>query len=290
MGMNLEEVSKMYAITDEELRERQNNIIKIMLHGKIPSNKPKAIFDIGPSGSGKTGLNGYAIGQFPNNNLVVVNNDELKPFYPRASEISKLYPEYYIKVTNEASKVWTDMLMATAINGQYNVLYEGTGRKIAIFQRMIEKMKEYGYQIIVRAMAVNELNCLMSIIERYEYQVKQKGWGRLVSLPTFYKAYDNEMLDTIDAFEESADISLVEVYTRGTKPSQPTKIYSSDNREGGSARKAVIAGRERDKKVACQYYETCFRPNIIKGKKTPEEEGILEHIDSLYRSFNDIER
>ncbi len=32
-----------------------------------------------------------------------------------------------------------------------------------------------GYRIIVRGMAVNELNCLMSIIERYEGQVKQKG-------------------------------------------------------------------------------------------------------------------
>lgn len=287
MEINLEEVSKIYEITDAELRMTQAHIIEMMLHGKVPSTNPIAIFDIGPAGSGKTGLNGYAVSQFPNNNIIVVNNDELKPFYPKADEISKIYPEHYIKVTNEASKVWTDELMNAAINGKYNVLYEGTGRKIKIFERMISKMKRQGYKIIVRAMAVDELNCLMSIIERYEYQVQQKGWGRLVSLETFYKAYNNEMLDTIDAFEKSSDISLVEVYMRGTTPSQPVKIYGSESKEFHSARAAVITGREMDKKTADDYYKTCFTNRTANFERTPEEKEILEHINSLYSLCQD---
>ena len=83
------------------------------------------------------------------NNIIVINNDELKPFYPNADEISKKYPEHYIKVTNEASKVWTDALIDEAIEGKYNVLYEGTGRKIKIFERMISAMKKKGYKIKV---------------------------------------------------------------------------------------------------------------------------------------------
>lgn len=128
--MNFEEISKAYGITEEELIKTKNNIIKTMLYGKTPEENPVAIFDIGPSGSGKTGLNGYAVNQFTNNNIIVINNDELKPFYPNADEISKKYPEHYIKVTNEASKVWTDALIDEAIEGKYNVLYEGTGRKL----------------------------------------------------------------------------------------------------------------------------------------------------------------
>lgn len=287
MEINLEEVSKIYEITDAELRMTQAHIIEMMLHGKVPSTNPIAIFDIGPAGSGKTGLNGYAVSQFPNNNIIVVNNDELKPFYPKADEISKIYPEHYIKVTNEASKVWTDELMNAAINGKYNVLYEGTGRKIKIFERMISEMKRQGYKIIVRAMAVDELNCLMSIIERYECQVQQKGWGRLVSLETFYKAYSNEMLDTLDAFEKSSDISLVEVYMRGQNPSQPVKIYGSGSKKFNSARSAVIAGREMDKKTADDYYKTCFTNRTANFERTPEEKEILEHINSLYSLCKD---
>lgn len=290
MEKNLEEVSKLYGITEDEFKKTQNKILDMMLSGKTQSDNPVAIFDIGPSGSGKTGLNGYAVNQFPNNNIIVVNNDELKPLYPNADEISKLYPEYYIKVTNEASKVWTDTLMDTAIAGKYNVLYEGTGRKIKIFERMISEMKKQGYKIIVRAMAVNELNCLMSIIERYEYQVQKKGWGRLVSLETFYKAYSNEMLDTLDAFEASDDISSVEVYLRGENPSNPVRIYTSDNKEFYNARAAVIAGREQDRKIADRYYSTKFKNRTINYGKTPQELEILRHIDALHNSLDNIER
>lgn len=84
----------------------------------------------------KQDLNGYGVKQFANNNIIVINNDELKPFHPKADEISKLYPEYYIKVTNEASKVWTDALMDRALEKGYNVMYEGTGRKIKIFEKI----------------------------------------------------------------------------------------------------------------------------------------------------------
>ena len=191
----LEEMCEKYKLSDEEHNRIGNNINEIMLEGKTPSKNPIAIIDIAPPGSGKTGLNGYALKQFENENLIIVNNDEFKPFHPKADELARLYPEYYIKVTNEESKRWTDDLMDIAIEGRYNVLYEGTGRKIEIFKRMIAKMQ--GYRIIVRVMAVNELNCLMSILERYEGQVKEKGWGRIVSVGTFYKAYDEQFYEII---------------------------------------------------------------------------------------------
>lgn len=72
------------------------------------------------------------------------------------------------------------------------------------------------YKIIVRGMAVNELNCLMSIVERYEGQVKEKGWGRLVTVSHFYKAYE-EMSDTIEQIESSGITDVVEVYIRVIK-------------------------------------------------------------------------
>ena len=140
--MEWEEVYDKYKISDEEERRIGEYINQIMLAGKVPSAKPIAIIDIGPTGSGKTALNGYALKQFENNNLVIVNNDELKPFHPKADEVAKLYPEHYIKVVNEASKHWTDGLMDKAIEGRYNVLYEGTGRKIRIFENMIANGKE----------------------------------------------------------------------------------------------------------------------------------------------------
>lgn len=276
----LKELVEKYKLSEEEHKKFEANICEIMMNGKKSVENPIAIIDIGPPGSGKTGLNGMALKQFKNNNLIIVNNDELRPYHPKADEIARLYPEYYTKVTNEESKFWTDKIMNIAIKGKYNVLYEGTGRKIEIFEKMISKMKDY--KIIVRAMAVNELNCLMSIVERYKGQVQEKGWGRMISAETFYKAYDNEMLNTLDILEKMELVDIVEVYIRGDRPTEPIKIYSSDTKEFASAKLAVICGREMDKKNANIYYRTVFCKKIFKDYECSEEREILEKIKKLY--------
>ena len=132
-----------------------------------------------------------------------------------------------------------------AVDNSYNIIFEGTGRNLKLLKKMIEKMSNY--RIIVRGMAVNELNCLMSIVERYIGQVEEKGWGRLVTVEHFYKAYE-EMLDTIEQLEKLGIADTVEVYMRGNEPTEPQKIYSSDTREFANSKLAVITGREIDRK------------------------------------------
>ena len=280
---SLEEACKYYKLTEEEYKRIGDNINEIMMFGKQSRENPIAVIDIAPPGSGKTGLNGYALKQFPNANLIIVNNDELKPFHPKADEIASRYPEYYTRVINQESNPWTDDLTDKVIEGKYNFLYEGTGRKISIFQRMIDQMKQRGYKIIVRAMAVNELNCLMSIVERYEGQVAKKGWGRLVSVETFYKAYDKEMLNNLNTFEVAGMADVVEVYVRGDKPTEPIRIYGNTSREYKDARTAVVEGRKQDRKRAVQYYEQTFSKAMKNYRNTAEEMELLEKIEGLYR-------
>ncbi|HCC07064.1 MAG TPA: hypothetical protein DEP72_02700 [Clostridiales bacterium] len=284
MDLNLEKICEYYKLSEEEHKRIGNSINELMLSGKVSEQRPIAIIDIAPPGSGKTGLNGYALKQFKNDNLIIVNNDELRPFHPKADEIARVYPEYYIKVTNEESKFWTDDLMDKAIECRFNVLYEGTGRKIEIFEKMISKMK--GYKIIVRAMAVNELNCLMSIVERYEGQVEEKGWGRVVSTKTFYKAYDDEMLNTINTFEKAGMVYTVEVYIRGESPAEPVKIYSSDTGEFADAGSAVINGREKDRKIARHYFKTNFNKRSLNSTNFTEKNELLEKINNLYNGYS----
>lgn len=280
---SLEEACKYYKLTEEEHKRIGDNINEIMMFGKQSRENPIAVIDIAPPGSGKTGLNGYALKHFPNANLIIVNNDELKPFHPKADEIASRYPEYYTRVINQESNPWTDDLTDKVIEGKYNFLYEGTGRKISIFQRMIDQMKQRGYKIIVRAMAVNELNCLMSIVERYEGQVAKKGWGRLVSVETFYKAYDEEMLNNLNTFEVAGMADVVEVYVRGDKPTEPIRIYGNTSREYKDARTAVVEGRKQDRKRAVQYYEQTFSKAMKNYRNTAEEMELLEKIEGLYR-------
>ena len=248
--------------------------------GKTPVESPVAIIDIAPPGSGKTGLNGMALKQFSNCNACIINSDELKPFHPQIDEIAKKYPQYYTKITNQESNPWTDCLFETAVNGSYNIIFEGTGRNLKLLKKMISKMNNY--KIIIRGMAVNELNCLMSIVERYVGQVNEKGWGRLVTVDHFYKAY-SEMLETIDSLEKTNIADCIEVYLRGEKPSEPIKIYSSKTKEYQGAMQAVLTGRQLDRKNALNYFDTSFKKQKFESLNLAKQD-ILNKIEQLYSS------
>lgn len=253
---DLETVMQRYKLTDERHDEIGEEIIRLMLFDRYPVDNPKAIIDIAPPASGKTGLNGYGEEQFVDNNVVVINSDTLKPFHPQIDEIARLYPQYYTKVTDQESNTWTSNLFDTALREGYNVIFEGTGRNSRILRTIEEKMQ--GYEVIVRGMAVCDLNCLMSIIERYEGQVQTKGWGRLVTLDHFYETYE-AMPRTIDEIEKSGLASSVEIFKRGNKPTEPIKIYDSIDTLTGrfpNARYAVLGGRQEDEKSARETFGT----------------------------------
>lgn len=282
---NLEELIEEYKLTEEEHSNISQNISEIFFKGKTKPKIPTAIFTIGPPGSGKTGLNGLAQKEL-NGNLVIVNNDELRLFHPKAEEIAKKHPKEYIKITNEESKYWTDELVDKIIEEGYNILYEGTGRKIEIFKRMIQQMLQHGYRIIIKAMAVNELNCLMSIVERYAGQVQHKGWGRIVSTKTFYKSYDAEMIEAIDTLENEGEISEVEVYIRSDETTNPIKIYSTSQKQYKDAKTAIIEGRKLDKINAIKYYEKYFKRSKLRDKETEE---ILERMEEIHKHHKIID-
>lgn len=265
---DLETVKAKYKLTKEEHDRIGEEIKKIMLYSKYPVKNPKAIIDIAPPASGKTGLNSFGYEQFIDNNVVIINSDELKPFHPKIDEIAKLYPQYYTKVTDQESNTWTSDLFDTALREGYNVIFEGTGRNARILETIKSKMQ--GYEVTVRGMSVNELNCLISILERYEYQVNSRGWGRLVTLDHFYETYE-AMPNVIDAIEKSGIVDSVEIYKRGQKPNTPQMIYNSSDMQMGrfpNAKYAVLGGRAEDEKMANKYFEDHKDAliDLLKGK------------------------
>lgn len=257
----LEEVKAKYKLTQEEHDAIFEQIIDLYLYDKFPVEHPKAIVNIAPPASGKTGLNGFSANQFADNNVVIINSDEIKPFHPKVNEIAKKYPQYYTKVTDQESNTWTSDLFDKVLKEGYNVIFEGTGKNARILQTIKDKMQ--GYQVTVRGMAVNELNCLMSILERYENQLRTKGLGRLVVLDHFYETYEN-MPNTIDEIEKSNIIDTVEVYKRGKTPATPQLIYSSNTSGYGrflDAKHAVLGGRVEDYPEAEKNFDE-FKDNM----------------------------
>lgn len=179
--MNKEEILKKYKLTDEEHEQYYQTIKRIYTGGKIPVNNPIAVIIGGQTGAGKSGIIGYSTKMFTDENVIIINSDEIKPFHPKSEEIAKLYPDMYTIITDQESNTWTSKLFEELRREKYNIIFEGTMKNNRIADESITELQKLGYTIVVRGIATCDLESRMSILERYEGQVSTKGWGRLVT-------------------------------------------------------------------------------------------------------------
>lgn len=241
--MGEEEILKKYKLTEEEHDRLYKMIKQIWTEDKFPVDSPIAIIIGGQTGAGKSGIIAYSKKMFFDDNVVVINSDEIKPFHPNSSEIAQKHPQLYTKITDQESNTWTSQLFEDTRNSGYNIIFEGTMKNNRIADDAIENLKKLGYTVIVRGLAVCDLESRLSILERYEAQVSKKGWGRLV-VPEHHNQTYFGMPETIDYIEQNKKFDILEIFRRGSIPAEPELIYGVLNEETKERTHEVI----RDKK------------------------------------------
>lgn len=222
------EILKKYKLTEKEHGRLYKMIKQIWTEDKFPVDNPIAIIIGGQTGAGKSGIIAYSKKMFFDDNVVVINSDEIKPFHPKSSEIAREYPQLYTKITDQESNTWTSQLFEDTRNSGYNIIFEGTMKNNRIADDAIEDLKKLGYTVIVRGLAVCDLESRLSILERYEAQVSKKGWGRLV-VPEHHNQTYFGMPETIDYIEQNKKFDILEIYRRGSVPADPELIYGVFN-------------------------------------------------------------
>ena len=155
--MNKEEILKKYKLTDEEHEQYYQTIKRIYTGGKIPVNNPIAVIIGGQTGAGKSGIIGYSTKMFTDENVIIINSDEIKPFHPKSEEIAKLYPDMYTIITDQESNTWTSKLFEELRREKYNIIFEGTMKNNRIADESITELQKLGYTIVVRGIATCDL-------------------------------------------------------------------------------------------------------------------------------------
>lgn len=263
---NEEDIFKKYKLTEEEHKNYYKIIKRIYTSGKTPVKAPVAIIIGGQTGAGKSGLIGYSTRMFEDENVVIINSDEIKPFHPKSEEIAKLYPNLYTKITDQESNTWTSQLFEELRRKHYNIIFEGTMKNNRIADESISELEELGYTVIVRGLSVCDLESRMSILERYEAQVATKGWGRLVVTEHHNQTY-NGMPNTIGYIEETGQYDVLEIFARGELPSEPTIIYSKHNEQEKEKIERAISKRKCISKHTRKYGYANAKEAIIENRQ-----------------------
>ena len=138
---NEEEILKKYKLTEQEHENYYKLIKQIWTDEKYPVDNPIAVIIGGQTGAGKSGIIAYSKKMFFDDNVVVINSDEIKPFHPKSSEIARLYPQLYTKITDQESNTWTSKLFEETRNNGYNIIFEGTMKNNRVADEAIEELR-----------------------------------------------------------------------------------------------------------------------------------------------------
>lgn len=233
-----EEIMKKYKLSKMKHEEIYNHVHFLVLGRVKPVKKPTAIIVGGQSGSGKSFLVGYSKKIFKSKNICIVSADEFMPLHPKMREIALTYPMMLPQIIEQDRGDWVNRLLSEVIDKKYNFIFEITLKNDRIVKRIIE-LKEKGFKVIIRIMAVPFLESLISIHERYLEQVKIRGWGRIISIENHNLAYKN-MPQIVDYIEKNNLADIIEVYKRGTI-NEIVKVYdsTSDNNEYSTAEETI---------------------------------------------------
>lgn len=241
-------IKEKYKLPEQEHEEIYKRIEQEVFSRVSIQEKPIGIIVGGQPGSGKGSVISYSKRQIEEKgkNITIITTDEYKPYHPQAIEIAQKYPTDYVEIVEQDAGAWTGKVLRKAIDEKYNFIFEGTLKNERILER-IREMKEKGFNIVVRCLAVPRIESLISIHERYENQMQNMGWGRLISIEHHDQAY-NGVPATIDAIEKSG-LCTVEIFIRGEEIAKPQIVYSSAERNDAypTARIALEGYRNREK-------------------------------------------
>ena len=257
-----------YKLTEQESDEIYSKIEQEVF-GEIPtSEKPITIIVGGQSGAGKGAVISYSKNELEKSgkNPIIITTDEYKPYHQNSKEIAKNYPTEYVEIIEQYAGAWTGKVLRKAIDEKYDFIFEGTLKNNRILKR-IKEMKDNGFSIKTRVLAVPKLESLISLHERYQQQIDTIGLGRLISIKQHNMAFSG-IPAVIDEIEKSG-LCDVEVFIRGDELNKPKMVYSSakNNNAHPTARQALEDYR------------------IIEGNKT--KSTAKQRIDKLKQQFKD---
>ena len=109
----------------------------------------------------------------------------------------------------------------------------------------LQRLKQQGYRVIVRVMAVHESISLLGTYERYEEQKQIFGYGRAVPEESHDAAYHG-MLKTIERIEKEKLFDLLQVYNRDKHLLYENRVLHNELTNPPQAVEAIIHEPEKE--------------------------------------------
>lgn len=199
----------------------------------VAQENPKAILLGGQPGAGKSALAAEAVRELrANGGAVVIDADRMREENPRYKQLSREDPQNAADRTQKEAGEWATRLTLAAVENRRNLVVDGTMRSPENIRDLTTRLKENGYEVEARVLAVNAETSITRARLRFEEQVAERGTGRFVNKEQHDNAYTG-MVESVRALERDKLTDSVRVYDANQR-----QIYENHNARGDWQKKA----------------------------------------------------
>lgn len=159
--MSLNKTTKdIFYVGSKYIEERiieHNKIISYFLNNDKNTREPQqAILLGGGSASGKSTLSEFWLKAYEENSIPIthIDCDEIKLLIPEYENVKQYNEETAAAFVHDESSDIAERLLEKCIEGKKNFLFDGTMKNLEKYQRLIKRLKENGYNIVVTVVDV----------------------------------------------------------------------------------------------------------------------------------------
>lgn len=178
-------------------------------------SQPKAIFLIGQPGAGKGALIGMARA-YLGNDLIMIDPDRLPSYWPGLRELRAKSPYTWPLDTEHDVAQWAAALLTGAVQGRKNIIIDTALDDAERLLEQIRLLQAEGYEVQIRAVAVNRLESELAVDARFLSGLLRDGHG-LYHQETFRAQCYENMPSRLDYVHGQTKI--------------PVRIFNSDGLE-----------------------------------------------------------
>ena len=211
----------------------------------VAQEKPRAILLGGQPGSGKSELARMAQHELSQNGrAVVIDADKLRERNPVYQALSITDPKNAADLTHKEAAEWARRLTTAAVKGRRNLVIDGTMRDPKGVLTLAGKLREHGYTVEARVIAVNPEVSINRARLRFEEQVAARGVGRFVNQAQHDVAYKG-LADSVSALESARAVDAIRVYDAGQREIYANQLVRGSWQQEPGAQQALTEERTR---------------------------------------------
>ena len=142
---------------------------------------------------------------------VTIDPDAIRKNIPAYAALSRSDPQHAADRTQAEARTWTSNLLKAAVDGKRNLVIDGTMRNPVYVRELSAHLKEQGYTVEARVIAVSPELSMARARLRFEKNVAMRGAGRFVNPQQHDQAYAG-LAQSVRALEQGKLVDSVRVY------------------------------------------------------------------------------